>query len=509
MPDQGVDEIITQFKHKRAYIQYGGARPANSVRYAGQDAQYMAINGVSAPESGGIDPIWVPDPSRQTKWRLVGKSISTPDLAAADVVFREKHGVISRALLRSCPFNLYEVTGACGQLQDFTGGWTDYVLIYSGAVVTDKDLGDRITFDSDDAIEDTLSVTLDDIYPIGPLGFGENAGPEISREVVDVVFAPAKSCANCDNGDQRIYAVTTSSGAGSPGLPPELIYSVDAGITWAQTSINGMGATETTYAIDVAGEYVVVIGTDAYYYAQINQKTGVPGTFTKVVTGLVALKSPRDIYVASPREIYIVGLGGYLYRTDDITAGVDVLNAGSVTTSNLLRVHGKDEVIVATGANGIVLKSVNRGATWAVTTANPENLASIQAVSVLGSERMWVGTSTGRVYSTQDGGETWQQLSHPNLSGSVQDILFPTQEVGYISFADSTPTAYLLTTWNGGANWTKNQYRILNYPVFDRGNRLAAPSTDDAGWAANTLVVAGLAGDGTDGIIIVAQTSKL
>ena len=65
MPNLTADQIVTQ-KHKRNFIQFGGARPGNPVAYAGQDAQYLAIQGVGLPESGGVDPI-----SRRRFWTLI------------------------------------------------------------------------------------------------------------------------------------------------------------------------------------------------------------------------------------------------------------------------------------------------------------------------------------------------------------------------------------------------------------------------------------------------------
>ena len=91
-------------------------------------------------------------------------------------------------------------------------------------------------------------------------------------------------CGDCgpnDNGAQRVYAVTKSSGAASPGLPAELIYSLDGGVTWAQTLIDSFGSTEDPLAVDMVGSRIVVLGADAYYYATLNAN-GVPGTFTKV-----------------------------------------------------------------------------------------------------------------------------------------------------------------------------------------------------------------------------------
>jgi photosystem II stability/assembly factor-like uncharacterized protein len=510
MPDLKRDEIVTA-KHKRTFLQIGDARPNKPVSYAGQDAQYISVTGVSNPESGGIDPIYVHDPRRPGKYRLVGRTVSPADLPSATVVFREKHGIIPRALLKSCPFNVYEPTGTCKDLSDFLAGWSDYVLIYAGGEVTDKDLGDRSPFDSDDAIENSLSVTWRDIYPVGALGFGEGATTQVDREVIDLVYAPGYLCADCDWGDQRIYAIATTSGGGSPGLPAEVIYSSDGGATWSQVNIDGMGATEAPLAVDIVGNYLVVIGSGAYYFAEINAKTGVPAAFTKVTTGFVAAKNPTDLFVASPREVYFSALGGYIYKSTDITSGVSVLNAGSATTQNLNRIHGVENTIVAVGASGVVVKTNNRGATWAATSAVPE-VSTLQAVQVLSDDRYWVGSSaTGRLFWTQDGGEVWTQKRLPGVtdgSGGIYDIVFASQEVGYVSYSNTTPTATLYATWNGGADWAKSAPRILNWPTLDRANRIAVPATDDAGWASNAVAIAGLAGDGSDGIILVGVAGK-
>lgn len=503
------DELISQFQHKRSFIQYGGSVPSALLKFAGQDAQYLAITGVSNPESGGIDPVFVPDPNRK-KWRLAARSISAPDLPSADIVFREKHGAIPRALLTNGKISLFEATGACANLGDFAGGWRDYVMVYEDGEVTDKDLGDRTSFDSDDAMEDTLSMLFNAIYAVGSLGFGEVAAPEISREVVDVTYGKGKPCAPDDFGDKRIYALTTSSGAGSPGLPAEVIYSLDGGKTWTQTSVDNLGATESTYAIDIAGNYLVVVGNGAYYFTSLNPKTGAPSSgWTKVTTGFVATHYPKDIYVASPREVYFVGDLGYIYRCEDIPTGVYVLNAGYASSSNLLRVHGSGETIVITGAAGTVIRSANRGATWA-SLVSPEAGASIQAVSVLDNDLIWVGTSTGNVYYTENGGDSWTKISYAGLgAGAVYDIVFATRSVGYIAHSSATPTARLLCTWNGGQTWATGQYRVMNFPTFDKINRIAIPDTDDPGWRSNAVTLAGLGGDHTDGALFMGVAGKL
>jgi len=513
MPSLSADEIITN-KHIRSFIQFGSARPANQAKYAGQDAQYVSIEGVKQTELGGLDPIFVPDLRRIGQYRLVGRKFTPPTLPSATLKLLEKHGSIPRQLQKiGCQFNFYQPTGVCKDLSDFLAGWTDYVMVYSGAIVTDKDLGKRTGWDSDDMLEDSLTVTLADIYPIGSLGFGEKAAAQVDREVADIAYGSAIQCGDCgpaDDGTGRLYAVTKSSGAGSPGLPGEVQYSIDGGANWIELQITGIGATADPTGIAVVGNYVVVLvpSEGAYYYAEINTLTGVPGTFTKVTTGFVAAKFPNDMYVISSREIYFVGDGGYVYKSTDITAGVTVLDAGSATIQNLQRVHGVGETIVAVGAAGAIIKSTNRGATFAVTTITP-TAATVQAISVLDAYRYWVGTNTGRVYSTINGGESWVEFSFSGAgNGNVYDIVFANDEVGYISHSTSTPTARIFSTWDGGNSWTRTAPRIRNLPTFGRATRLAVPDTD-AGVAANNLAVAGLSGGGTDGIVLLGIASRL
>lgn len=514
MPNLSADEIITQ-RHKRFFLQKGGALPGNKPAYAGVEGQYMKIEGLSNPQSGGVDPIYMHDPNRVGGFRLVNRSITAPDLPEATLVFTERHGAIPQQIVGfACPFNIYEVSGRCRHLGDFERGWEDYVNILSGAIVTDIDMGDRGAWgDSDDQIEDSLSVTLAAVYPIGKLAFGAKAAPEISREVVDVVYGSNVQCGACgvrDDGTKLIYAVTKSSGSGSPGLPAEVIYTLDAGLTWNQSTIDNLGATEDPLAIDIAGQYLIVIGSGAYYYATLSTITGAPGTWTKVTTGFVATKVPNDLYVAGPNEVFFVGDGGYIYLSNDITAGVVTVSAGVITTNDLLRVHGADDTVVAVGAGSTVLKSTDRGAVFSATVDSPSDVSlDVQAVAVLDEYRYWIGTgNSGRIFFTLDGGQNWTQKAFSGAgAGNVYDIVFPTQEVGYFSYSNNTPTAQLFSTWNGGFSFSAQDPRIVNYPTFNRANRIAYPKVPILGIASNNVIVGGLAGDGTDGALFLGVSN--
>jgi photosystem II stability/assembly factor-like uncharacterized protein len=516
MPKLTADEVITQ-QHKRAYIQWGGPRPNNVVSFAGQDAQYMAITGVGLPESGGIDPIWAPDPSNPKRYRLIGRMASAPDLPSATIMFYEKHGILPRQLFKSCPFSAYEVTGTCQDLSDLYNGVTDYMLVYSLALVTDKNLGDRVSMDSDDLVGDELSLTLSDIYPVGPLGFGDNALTLIDREVIDVVYGNRNLCGNCgpeNDGTKWIYAITRSSG-GSPGLPSEIIYTADGGQTWSQASVTGIGASEDPAAIDIVGSRLVILSPTAasatqggYYWADIDPDTGVPGTWTKVTSGFVASAQPRDMFVLSPREIFIVGDAGYIYKATDITAGVTAINPGSATSQNLTRIAGADDVLVAVGAAGTVIRSTNRGGTFGSTSTSP-TVSGLQALAVFDQRRLWVGSANGYMWYTVDGGKTWTKKAFSGEgSGQVFDILFATQEIGYMLYGNSTPTAKLFITLDGGANWANSTWRILSFPTFNYAKRAAVPSSGDSAVNSNNVAIAGITST-SDGVLLLGISQKL
>lgn len=521
MPHILVDEIVSQ-KHIRDYIQWGGPQPTNPVAFAGQDAQYMKLEGVKIPDGQGkIEPVWMPDPRRIGGYRLAARKLSAPDLAEATLILTEKHGALPRQLLDiKCPFNIYETVGSCKDLSDYLSGWTDYVMVYSGALVDgNKDLGNRTSFDSDDLIEDSLPLKFGDAFPITALSFGDNAQTIITLEVIDTVYGSIEQCGACqpqDDGTKRIYAVTKSSGS-TPGTAPRLIYSVDGGVNWTQSTITGIGDIEDPTFIDVVGKYLIVgtrtaggATTSGYYYSEINYNTGAPGTWTKVTAGFAAGWQIYDCYVLSPREIFFSADGGAVYKSTDITAGVEyALPPGTVTNTALIRIHGEDETIVAVGGSGTVVMSYNRGRNWGTSPTAPV-VATLSALFVVEDNLWWVGTTSGTLWYTLNAGNSWTQKRFSGDSaGYVRDIVFVTTEVGYFSHDTATPTGRIFSTWNGGRDWTNGAPRINNIPTAYRFNRLNVPGIDNTGLAANTLIAAGLSGGGADGILLQGLASRL
>lgn len=498
------DSTIYTQGNIRAFYQPGG--PGTPTYFYAVGTEPFFIDGGEIPTNGDISPIYIPDPHRPNRWRLVGRTIDAPDLASVDLQFMEQHGGIPRMLMApKCSFNLYEVRSKCANLSDFYRGWDDFVLIFSLFKLSGPvDLGTRMSRDSDDPVMHSVSAMGVALYPAGALGFGEEAATDVVVEVIDAVYGQSIQCGTCgmeNDGSRVIYALTRSN-VGSPAAPGQLIYSLDGGATWTSASITGIGATAEPRYIDIAGD-ILFVGTDAttLLYSRINSATGIPGTWS-TVTLPVAM---RDVYVQSPSAIFFSADSGRVYKTSDITSVPTLIDSGA--TDNLLRITGNGSgVLVAVGANGRVYRSLNGGITWATLTA-PAN-TSLNAVAVLGNNDIWVGGADGILYHTTNGGATWE--SAYTTGGAINDLVFATREVIWMSYAASS-VAHLVTSLDGGDTFALDSAtsRILNWPVFQRAGRLAVPYLADPAVAANYITVCGLAASGADGLLLSAAPTLL
>ena len=522
MAKVSADEILTQ-GNKRLFIQFGGPTPNNAVKYSGKDTQYLSLTGISKPISGGITAINVPDPNRFGRFKQIGRTRSAADMPSGSLEVMAKKGTLPFTLGDlNCPFNVYEVAGQCKTPSDWTAGWTDFVQVYSFAEATDVDMGDRTSFDGDEGEKETLSLSIDKIYAVAPIAFGVVAAAEVIHKVMDATYGTAVQCGNCgpaNDGTKRIYSVLSGAGGvSSPGLPASIVYSLDSGSTWTSQAIDGIGASEVPIQIEVVGIYLVILlptrvatSKSVIFYAELNSDTGAPGSFQSTSTGFVASKYANDMYIANAREIYFAADGGYVYKSQDITAGVDrTLSAGDATTSNLKRIHGVESVIVAVGASGAIVKSTTRGETWSTTASTPLGAANGTAVQVMTANDYHVGGDTGYMYYTLNGGATWNTTSIAGSgTGAITDIIFATDEVGYVSRTLSS-VSYLYSTWNGGANWVSSGApRLLSWPSFVSTQRIAIPVDSDATVGANNVLIAGLATGSVDGLLLIGKASTL
>lgn len=171
----GGNELVT-YKHRRAFVQSGGALPSNTPLYAGQAGPYLMIDSVERPRLGGVDGIFNHDPNRVGQYIPVGTKIKPPDLHSFSVTYQVKKGGIPFSDLDfSCPTTFYVVSGECRNLSAFDSGWVDSVKILPAGIAT------KISDDALNSFEDDKEVTTKIdftcgarlIYTVGSLTFGQ------------------------------------------------------------------------------------------------------------------------------------------------------------------------------------------------------------------------------------------------------------------------------------------------------------------------------------------------
>jgi photosystem II stability/assembly factor-like uncharacterized protein len=290
--------------------------------------------------------------------------------------------------------------------------------------------------------------------------------------------------------------------AGSPGLPSEIIFSQDGGDTWAETSVATLALGEAGSAFEAVGLNITVVSNDSgsLHFAPLADILTGDEVWTEVATGFNGSGPPNALSSVGSSRTWIVGDGGYIYFTDDITAGVTEQHSGTLTSANLSAVHAlnaRDAVVV--GASNAVLKTVNAGVTWTLITG-PAVGITLNTVFMRSTLEWFVGTAGGELYYTLDGGVTWTAKAfNGSGTGNVADVKFATRNIGYMAHATAAVAGRILRTTNGGHTWqVLPEAQGLTIPANDRVNALA--TCEDAN--VNFVLGGGLADDATDGFLV-------
>lgn len=460
---------------------------------------------------GDVTPTRVPSKYAYGQFEEIAAVRGAEDRPTTSLVFKSPltRSAIEKLAKSKCALDIQVHFGKCGVPTSFNLGF-DKIIVFENAVFTNYATSDLGAFDSseDAVIEETVDVSGEWFYEVVPIRLVERATSEVGQEIVAIVVGDSESCGSCDtpsDGCQRVFAVS-APGIASPGLLPEVVFSADSGVTWADTWITTFAAGEDPIDADDVGDYLVVISneTDSIHYALLADIINGAETWTEVATGIVAAGSPNAIYSVGPSDTFIVGDGGYVYHSDDITSGVSVQDAGSATAENLYDVTAFDaENAVAVGANNAVIYTTD-GEIWgAVTGPDTVNTPDLRSVEML-DERTWlVGTADNAAWYTEDRGTNWTQMrftgdtSGGGGTGTVWKIKKATRDVVYMAHQTSADAGRILRSLDGGHSWYVLPEGTGSIPANDKINDL-----DTCYKEANVVFAGGLADDGADGIII-------
>lgn len=469
--------------------------------------QSCLIAGSVEQAFGDIERIECPDPDEYGKFIEVGTIRGADERPSTSLTGRYAADVASELLALAkikCAADLQIHFGACQNPSDFNN--FSKAVVLEGAYLTNVSVEELGTLESGGqaAVNESADISASNWYEVLPLKFADRTPASVTNELMDVVFSDKIGCGECEDesdGCEKVYAISKAAG-GSPGTPADCVYSLDGGVTWYVDEVDGMG-TDEPLAIAVIGDYVVVFNYDTpgHHYVLKSDLDGIgaEADWTAVTTGYNASGGPNDAWSVGTKA-FIVGDAGYIYSTEDATAGVDELDAGTATAEDLKAVHAaSSEMAVAVGTNGAVVYTLD-GVTWTASPASPA-AATLQAVWMKSAREWWVGSAAGNLYYTVDGGTTWTTKSFSGSgSGAIHDIAFATNSVMYVSHATSANVGRLLRSYNGGYSFVVMPEGTGSLPANDRMTAIAACAGE-----ANLVIGVGLADDAADGFIVKGQ----
>jgi photosystem II stability/assembly factor-like uncharacterized protein len=458
---------------------------------------------------GDVTDIECPSETEPGKFVKVGQIQSGDDRATLSLEGR--HALDLRSTLlslakRRCPADVQIHYSDCEDLSQFN--LFKKVLFLEDSLLTEygtEDLG-ALEDDQQSAVNETAPVSARILYDYIPLSFGGGGEDVVTNPLLDVVICDDVSCGSCteeSDGCEKIYAISTAAG-GSPGTPPDVVFSLDGGATWYAHDIDTMLTAEVPSAIACVGQYIVVVSneTNSLHYVLQSQMTNlVDPAFTEVATGFVAGGEPNDMWSVG-NKAWIVGDLGYVYVLTDPTAGVSVQDAGEATISQLNAVHALSaNFAVAVGNDGEIIVSEN-GTNWAQTVASPVGVGTaLTSVWVKSKTEWWVTSDAGNLYYTLDGGETWTIKAFDGSgAGTAEAIVFATSSIAYLSHTTAAPLGRLLASFDGGYSWIVLPQTVGLMPDNDEFTAIAACQAEP-----KLLVAVGDA-DGVDGIIVVGES---
>ena len=107
--------------------------------------------------------------------------------------------------------------------------------------------------------------------------------------------------------------------------------------------------------------------------------------------------------------------------------------------------------------DGVVLKTIDQGATWGVTTIPDAAGIDLEDVEFADADTGYTCASDGFIYKTEDGGATWTMIGDTaNYVGDLKGLSVVDAKTVYFCGKDSA----LFKTVDGGANISMNDYGL-------------------------------------------------
>ncbi|MGB3080827.1 MAG: YCF48-related protein, partial [Saprospiraceae bacterium] len=272
----------------------------------------------------------------------------------------------------------------------------------------------------------------------------------------------AETCGPTRNLIQDVYFVNRNTGfaIGQKGM---LLRTVDAGAHWDNISF-GNRSHLCIFGLNVNDLW---IGTSQRILHSVNAGDN----WTEAI--IFPAGNINDILAISHDRILAASTTGTIYLSKNAGMTWDSVYSSGLQMRSIARID--DQHYMATGYNGVIVRSDDQGQTWHLVTIPEAGLQYEQSFFLNGEG--WLITSSFKrsMWHTTDGGNTWDTLGLP-LDRFWDGLYFITRDTGVIVGRTATEgRAYL--TYDGGHHWQPGY--ITGYPLY---GATGSPNPNGTAW---------------------------
>lgn len=421
---------------------------------------YVGCHSLSdiAQPLGDVDLIRCFDPTGA--YEVVGEKVSPPDKVTTSI---DELTFAARTFLEKIKcgsFALYALSRSGGRADQFLNYVRANILVDSK--ITNIARTNIVNREEDNETLKTFDISATEVIEvIKPTVKRQSTAS--TQEAFDVAFL--KECV--DNalkvypGDIGIIGVDS---AVSPATG-DILKTSDAGDNWAACTTDPFAGAYGSISVQI---FKVGSDTTRFLVAQeaVGGAQGLVAysddgglTWTRVnIGGATAghgCAHPGCLFALDEKHIWLASALGYIYFSDDGGQTWTAQESGTLGSTDYYGISFSDALYgMAVTTLGVVHYTIDGGETWNVATV-VTGTPTLNCVSVINSERAWVGTATGKLFYTLDFGVTWTERTGWTGSGigSVADVVFLNAYIGWMAHNSASPVGTIFRTFDGGYSW--------------------------------------------------------
>lgn len=416
---------------------------------------------------GDSEPIWCQDESGPNRFKIVGTVQGAPGLVTTTITAKMTDELDQLEKIKG-GFTLFVMMSKAGRKDIFAN--FDRVFVLGGARVTNEGISGLVVSSPEDNanVEQTFDVSAESLLRLADFDVNRQSISETSH-ITDLSFLGedrqrTDESVAIDASD--IGYASTAAPTGSPGTTANVLYTVNGG-AWNAMAADPFGSTE-----DISGvesfyigrdtiRVVVVRGTaDGANPLEIAYTDDNGATWVTVNVGAVVgqyATTRFSLFALNYRNLWVGTQNGYIYKSGDSGGTWAAQQSGTITSGAINCIRFVDQNVGwFAGAANAIGRTLDGGDSWgAISGPSAQSAVAINVVEPLDRNRAWIAYADGTAWYTLDGGLTWAQRTTFSGSGigSVRDLRFLNEELGYLARNTTAPVGHILWTPDGGFSW--------------------------------------------------------